>query len=111
MQEADIVLFLEYGYIGLSDLARLASCIRRAKSAMHFLFSEADWPFPILPGAYPSLAKPYSWAHSWSFLPRFDVNANAPRSLQEAQPDLFVCRQSISDNWLGNLRECLAHLV
>ena len=24
---------------------------------------------------------------------------------------LTVCRQSISDNWLGNLRECLAHLV
>src|SRR5262249_39798166 len=29
-------------------------------------------------------------------------------------PDEFlrtVCRQSISDSWLGNLRECLAHLV
>ena len=24
---------------------------------------------------------------------------------------LVVCRQSISDSWLGNLRECLAHLV
>src|SRR5262249_28976996 len=24
---------------------------------------------------------------------------------------LAVCRQSISDSWLGNLRECLAHLV
>ena len=24
---------------------------------------------------------------------------------------LTVCRQSISDNWVGNLRECLAHLV
>src|SRR6516165_970127 len=24
---------------------------------------------------------------------------------------LRVCRQSISDSWLGNLRECLAHLV
>src|SRR5262249_5927639 len=22
----------------------------------------------------------------------------------------IVCRQSISDSWLGNLRECLAHL-
>src|SRR5262249_45101347 len=22
-----------------------------------------------------------------------------------------VCRQTISDSWLGNLRECLAHLV
>src|SRR5262245_23568925 len=25
--------------------------------------------------------------------------------------DAIVCRQSISDSWLGNLRECLAHLV
>ena len=25
--------------------------------------------------------------------------------------DPTVCRQSISDSWLGNLRECLAHLV
>jgi hypothetical protein len=25
--------------------------------------------------------------------------------------DRPVCRQSISDSWLGNLRECLAHLV
>jgi subtilase-type serine protease len=24
---------------------------------------------------------------------------------------MIVCRQSISDSWLGNLRECLAHLV
>ncbi len=24
---------------------------------------------------------------------------------------ITVCRQSISDSWLGNLRECLAHLV
>jgi len=27
------------------------------------------------------------------------------------QVAVTVCRQSISDNWLGNLRECLAHLV
>ena len=24
---------------------------------------------------------------------------------------IVVCRQSISDSWLDNLRECLAHLV
>jgi hypothetical protein len=90
IQEADIVLFLEYGYIGLTDLPRLASRIRCAKSASkHFLFSEADWPFPVLPGAYPSLANPYSWAHSWSFPPRFSANENPQPSLQEAQPDLF----------------------
>src|SRR5262249_25393106 len=27
----------------------------------------------------------------------------------KSRPD--VCRQTISDSWLGNLRECLAHLV
>src|SRR5262249_60704841 len=26
-------------------------------------------------------------------------------------PSRHVCRQTISDSWLGNLRECLAHLV
>jgi hypothetical protein len=40
---------------------------------MHFIFSESDWPFPALPGAYPSLAKPCPWGHSWSFLPRFSL--------------------------------------
>ena len=35
--------------------------------------------------------------------------ADYARWLSE-EPDP-VCRQSISDNWLGNLRECLAHLV
>jgi hypothetical protein len=27
-----------------------------------------------------------------------------------ASPTQIVCRQSISDSWLGYLRECLAHL-
>jgi hypothetical protein len=89
IQEADIVLFLEYGYVGVTDLPKLASCIRCSNSAMHFVFSEADWPFPVLTGAYPSLTKPCSWAHGWSFLPRFSVNENSQPSLQEAQPDLF----------------------
>src|SRR5262249_33566935 len=35
------------------------------------------------------------------------------RRLSASSEKLFktVCRQSISDSWLGNLRECLAHLV
>jgi len=28
-----------------------------------------------------------------------------------AKSKTVVCRQNISDGWLGNLRECLAHLV
>jgi len=35
-------------------------------------------------------------------------NCSLRPSLPVAGP---VCRQSISDSWLGNLRECLAHLV
>ncbi|MFZ1003594.1 MAG: hypothetical protein WAN68_16535, partial [Pseudolabrys sp.] len=36
-----------------------------------------------------------------------------PHIQRTASTDIWltVCRQSISDNWLGNLRECLAHLV
>ena len=30
---------------------------------------------------------------------------------QNLKQQVAVCRQSISDSWLGNLRECLAHLV
>ena len=33
-----------------------------------------------------------------------------PRRIWNKIPD-DVCRQNISDGWLGNLRECLAHLV
>ena len=32
-------------------------------------------------------------------------------NLSSRKPQAAVCRQSISDSWLGNLRECLAHLV
>jgi Exostosin family len=85
MGEADIILYLEYGYTGLTDLRKLASRIRCAKSAKHFIFSEADWPFPVLPGAYTSLAKPYPWAHSWAFLPRLSMNANR-EAAQEVEP-------------------------
>jgi hypothetical protein len=36
-----------------------------------------------------------------------------PNGSGRHMPDVrgSVCRQSISDSWLGNLRECLAHLV
>ena len=40
----------------------------------------------------------------------FDIvdKFDATRTVPHKEP---VCRQSISDSWLGNLRECLAHLV
>jgi len=67
-EEADIILYLEHGYLGLSDIPRVLKCVRAAPRAMHFVFSESDWPFPVLPGAYPSLSRPCSWAHTWSYL-------------------------------------------
>src|SRR4029450_7337382 len=57
IEDADIVLYLENGYLGLADLPGLLRRVRAAPSAMHFIFSESDWPFPVLPGAYPSLSK------------------------------------------------------
>jgi hypothetical protein len=37
---------------------------------------------------------------------------SAPTRLRHSRPwGRIVCRQSISDSWLGNLREYLAHLV
>ena len=71
IEEANIILYVESGYVGLADLPGLLRRVRAAPLAMHFMFSESDWPFPVLPGAYPSLSKPCPWAHSWSFLPRF----------------------------------------
>jgi hypothetical protein len=67
-EKADIILYLESGYLGLSDLPQVIRRVRAVPKAMHFLFSESDWPFPVLPGAYPSLSRPYPWAHSWSFI-------------------------------------------
>jgi hypothetical protein len=82
---AEIILYLEYGYVGLTELPRLLGYLRSAPKALHFLFSESDWPFPILPGAYPSLSKPCAWAHSWSYLPKSMVEEIAPVSASEPE--------------------------
>jgi Exostosin family len=87
--EADVVLYIESGYVGLADLPRLFHYVRAAPSAMHFIFSESDWPFAVLPGAYPSLSKPCPWGHSWSFLPRFDVGRSAASASTNAKPQFL----------------------
>jgi hypothetical protein len=71
--EAEVILYLENGYIGLMELRQLLARVESAPSAMHFLFVESDWPFPVLPGAYPSLTRSYPWAQGWSFLPQDGV--------------------------------------
>jgi hypothetical protein len=89
IEEADIVLYLESGYLGLTDLPVLLRRVQSAPSAKHFIFSESDWPFPVLPGAYPSLSKPCPWGNSWSFLPSFDLTrAEAPFST-DADPEFL----------------------
>ena len=41
------------------------------------------------------------------------ASKRVPDSAEKTVRDIrrAVCRQNISDGWLGNLRECLAHLV
>jgi Exostosin family len=75
-REAEIVLYLEDGYLSLIDLPLLLRRVRVAPSALHFMFSESDWPYPILPGAYPSLDKTCPWAQSWCYLPRLRTHSN-----------------------------------
>jgi hypothetical protein len=84
-EEADIVLYLENGYLGLAELPRLIDRVKTAPSAMHFMLSESDWPFPVLPGAYPSLSNAVSWAHSWSYL-----SALGRETLNEAEASRYV---------------------
>ena len=86
IEEADVVLYIEYGYVGLKDLPQLISRLRSAPNALHFLFGETDWPFPLLPGAYPSLSRPVPWADTWSYLPSLGaadaLTAGAPRDAE-----------------------------
>jgi len=89
IEDADVVLYLENGYLGLADLPKLLRRVRTAPSALHFLFSESDWPFPVLPGAYPSLSKRCHWGHSWSFLPNF-VTARSDASGSMAVEPKFL---------------------
>ena len=67
LKNADIVLFVESGYIGLDCIGKL-NAVRRASTAEAFVFSESDWPFPLAPGLYCSLTKKLPWARSWSFI-------------------------------------------
>src|SRR5207248_5665171 len=76
------------GYIGLAELRQLLTRVRSAPSAMHFLFVESDWPFPVLPGAYPSLTRPYPWAQSWSFLLRHGV-ATDDKDISASEPEFL----------------------
>jgi hypothetical protein len=85
-EEADVVLYVDYGYVGVTDIVRLIERLKLATHAMHFMYCESDWPFPILPGAYPSLTKPYPWAHGWAFLLRTGVEEEA---VGEPAPDLL----------------------
>jgi hypothetical protein len=90
LDEAHIVIYFEHGYVGLADLPRLLRRIRyTAPFAMHFLYSESDWPFPVLPGAYASLSKPFRWAQSWSYVPRFVTEITDMALLEQDDPEFL----------------------
>jgi hypothetical protein len=104
-EAAEIILYLEYGYIGLTELPQLLGHLRSAPNALHFLFSESDWPFPILPGAYPSLSKPCGWAHSWSYLPKPLLEEIRPSASEPKFLFSFLGR-----NWTHRVRSQILHL-
>jgi hypothetical protein len=68
LEDADIVLFVENGYFGLSSIRDFCKIRKNNNHAQYCLFSEGDWPFPFLPGLYCSLARRLPWAYSWTFL-------------------------------------------
>ena len=70
--EAEIVLYVESGYVGIPDIPQLFRGAKAAPGAKHFMFCESDWPYPLLPGMYPNVGRRYSWAHSWAFFPRHE---------------------------------------
>ncbi|HEV2551866.1 MAG TPA: exostosin family protein [Stellaceae bacterium] len=78
-EEADIILYLESGYFGISDINLIRRLLKNHPRSTHFMFSESDWPFPIIPGCYCSLTRVYDWAHSWSYLlPETCTNLSDP---------------------------------
>lgn len=63
---ADIALYVENGYAGIREALRARRDIGRKMPC--FVFSESDWPYPFLPGLYPSLTRRRPWAASWAYI-------------------------------------------
>jgi hypothetical protein len=78
LEKADIIFFVENGYVGLASIRNYYKIRKRNCAAQYYVFSEGDWPFPFLPGLYCSLTKQLPWAFSWTFLiddkERYDVS-------------------------------------
>lgn len=107
--EADIVLYLEHGYLGLSDLSRVLTRVRTAPDAMHFLFSESDWPFPMLPGVHPSLSRAHPWAHGWAFLPRTNVEGSGAANIEHgygARISVLISSTGLSPTRFASASKC-----
>ena len=64
---ADVVLFVENGYVGLQQIPAALKIRAENPRAILAMFSECDWPFAFLPGLYSSLVKPLPWAWSWAY--------------------------------------------
>lgn len=88
-READIVLYVEGGYVGFANIPDLLGRMSTAPQARHLMFSESDWPYPILPGAFPSLARAARGADGWSYLIRLPLATRAPSRATTPARHLF----------------------
>jgi hypothetical protein len=82
-EDADTVIFVDDGYIGVSETVKIALTARGRPVAV---FCQTDWPFAYLPGLYPSLTKALPHAFSWSYViadepPALPLAPSAPRRL------------------------------
>lgn len=66
LRAADTVLHVENGYAGLREAMR--GMRGAGRPVERFIFSESDWPYPFLPGLFPSLTRRLPWAAGWSYL-------------------------------------------
>ena len=93
LEDADIVLFVENGYFGLSSILDFYAIRNGNCHAQYYFFSEGDWPFPFLPGLYCSLSRRLPWAFSWAYL------------LDDMQPyDFGESKASYLFSFIGRLR-------
>ncbi|MGV8840061.1 MAG: exostosin domain-containing protein [Bauldia sp.] len=81
-RSADIVLYAENGYAGLRQAFRTHSAVG---NAVRVMFSETDWPFPFLPGLFPSLTRSHPWAASWAYLLQDSDGASRAGAAREPQ--------------------------
>lgn len=96
---ADIILYIDNGYHGLSHVKTYLKVLRNLSHQQLVVYSETDWPLPWAPGAYPSLSnyvKEQDPFFSWCYLSASHRNLHT-RTLPDIKPRYlfsFLGRQS-----------------